>query len=237
MPGRIVGVADPQPPRRRRRAVEGPPHPPPGHAAPAVATDDVAGAQPGGVAVTAAVADIAAVGAEFDVHPVGVFPAARHRAAPAHLHVREPVQSGQQFGVDERLHESVSLRPAETRVGRGHFGEHPAFGVHEPQDLVGHGVRQHPLDKPDRLEGAQRLVVQAHPARVVDQGVPLLDHHGADALQAKDIGERQADRTRTHHQDVGVVVGCPWPRRDHQRPSRKSRCSRLNVLASSYCGQ
>jgi len=153
---------------------------------------------------------------------------------PPNLDVGESVQAAQQLGVNEWLHESVALRPAETRVGWGHFGEHSVLGVDETQDLVGHGVRQDPVDQPDRLEGAQRLVVQPDPARIVDERVAFVDHQRPDTLPAKDIGQGQPDRARADHQDVDI---CIVPGRDHHRPSRKSRCRRLNVLASSYCGQ
>ena len=78
---------------------------------------------------------------------------------PANLDVVEAVQAAQQFGIDERLHEAVALRPTETRIRRRHFGEHPPLGVDETQDLVGHRVRQDPVDQTDRLKGPQRLVV------------------------------------------------------------------------------
>ncbi len=99
----------------------------------------------------------------------------------------ESFQTAQQFGVDQRLDEAVALRPAETRVRGRHFGENPALGVEEPQNLIWHGVRQDAVDQTDRLEGAQRLVVQSDPTRVVDQRGALLDHQRANALLAKDI--------------------------------------------------
>ena len=89
--------------------------------------------------------------------------------APADLDVVETVQPAEQFSIDERLHEAVALGPAETRVGRGHFGEHPTLGVDESQDLVGHRVRQDAIDQSDRLESTQRLVVKPHPAGIIDQ--------------------------------------------------------------------
>ena len=171
----------------RRRPVEGDAHHPSGHAAAAVAADDVTRSHAGGVTVTA----------ELDGHCIGGFFAGRHRTVPPHLDVFESVQTSEQFGVDERLHEAVALRPAETCIGRGHFGKHPALGVDETQNLVGHGVRQDTVDQAYRLEGAQRLVVQSHPTRVVDECVSFLDHQCADTLQAKDIGQRQSDRAGT----------------------------------------
>ena len=74
---------------------------------------------------------------EFDRHTVIGFRAAFHPPVPGHLDVVESVQPDQQFGVDHRLNEPVALGPAETRIGRGHFGQQPALGIDEPQDLVG----------------------------------------------------------------------------------------------------
>ena len=94
----------------------------------------------------------------------------------------EAFQAAEQLGIDHRLDETVALGPAESRIRRGHFGEQPALAVEEPQDLVWHGVRQHPVDQTDRLEGAQSLVVEADTARIVDEGVALLDDQGPDSL-------------------------------------------------------
>ena len=148
----------------------------------------------------------------------------------------EALQTTQQLGVDQRLDEAVALGPAETRVGRRHFGEYPALGVDESQDLVGHGVRQNAVDQADRLERAQRLVVEPDAAGIVDQRVAFFDHQSADTLQAKDIGQGQTDRPRADDDNVDVhILAHRFGHR--QRPSRKSICRRSNVLASSYCGQ
>src|SRR5581483_160399 len=149
-------------------------------------------------------------------------------AAPPHLDVLETVQAPQQFGIDQRLDEAVSLRPPELRVRRSHLGEQPAFGVEEPQDLVRDCVRQDRLHEPDRLECAQRLVVESDPAGVVDQRVAFVCHQGPNTLQAKDVREREPHRAGADDDDLEI---------GHARPSRKSMCNRLNVLASSYCGQ
>ena len=49
------------------------------------------------------------------------------------------------------------------------------------------------FNQADRLKCAQRLVVESDTARIVDEAVPLFDHEGANTLQAKDVGQRQAD--------------------------------------------
>ena len=102
----------------------------------------------------------------------------------------------QQFGVHQWLDEAVALGPAETRVRWRHFGKHPALGVEEPQNLIWHGVRQDAVDQTDRLEGAQRLVVESDPTRVVDQRGAILDYQRANTLLTKDIRQSQPDRAR-----------------------------------------
>jgi hypothetical protein len=151
--------------------------------------------------------------------------------------VLEPLQSAKQLGVDQRLDEAIAFGPPETCVWRGHFGEYPALRVDESQDLVGHGVRKDVLDQADRLEGAQRLVVEPDAARVVDQGVAFFNHQRADALQAKDIGQSQADWACADDDHVDIHLLDLIPVGHRHRPSRKSRCRRSNVLVSSYCGQ
>src|SRR6201988_319492 len=157
--------------------------------------------------------------------------------APPHVDVLNPAKAPEQVGIDQRLHEAVAFGPAETRVRRCHFGKHPALGVDESQNLVGHRMGQDAIDQTNRLEGAQRLVVKPDTARVVDQRLAFVDDQGAYTLQAKDIGQGQTDRARADHDDVDVDILGLWITRHRQRPSRKSRCRRLNVLASSYCGQ
>ena len=50
--------------------------------------------------------------------------------------------------------------------------------------------------RPIDWNGAQRLVVQADAARVVDESCPLVDHQRANALQAKDVRQGESDRAR-----------------------------------------
>ena len=125
--------------------------------------------------------------------------------SPPNLDVVEAVQPAEQFGVDHRLDEAVALGPAETRVGRCHFGEQPALGVEEPQDLVRHGVRQDAVDQPDGLEGAQCLVVQSDTAGIVDEGVALFDDDCPDSLQPKDVRQRETGRAGPDDDDVHLL--------------------------------
>ncbi len=224
MPERIVGDVDHQPAGRRGGAIERHPHQTAGDAPAAVAADDILGPD----------AFASALAVEFDSDRAGRLDVGRHRPSPLNFDVLESVQAAQQFGIDQRLDEAVAFRPAETCVGRRHFGEYPALGVDESQNLVGHGVRQNMVDQADRLEGAQRLVIEPDPAGIVDQRVALFDHQSADTLQAKDIGQCQTDRSRADDDNVDVHLLVPLHR---QRPSRKSMCRRSNVLVSSYCGQ
>src|SRR5262245_42339639 len=89
-------------------------------------------------------------------------------------------------------------------------------------------MRQDRVDQADGLERPQTFVVETNPARIVDQGVSLVDDQCANPLEAKHIGQRQADRPGTHNDDVVI---------HRHRPSKKSMCSRSKVLGSSYCGQ
>ena len=70
--------------------------------------------------------------------------------------------------------------------------------------------------------------------------VALIGNERLDTMQAKDVREREAHRARPDDDDVHIMAGlcsCAPRVRGHQRPSRKSMCSWLNVFASSYCGQ
>ena len=154
MAQRIIGDVDDQPAGRRRGAVERHAHQPPGGAAATVAADHVACRERS-----------SCPSANSTVTPSSRFRAGLHAVSPPHLDMIEAVQAAKQFGVDHRLNEAVALGPAETGVGRRHFGEQSALGVEEPQNLVGHGVRQDVVDQADRLEGAQRLVVEPDTAR------------------------------------------------------------------------
>ena len=149
----------------------------------------------------------------------------------------EAVQTLEQFGIDEGLNEAVALGPAEPRVRWRHLREQASSAVEEPQDLIRHGVRQHRLDQADALEGAQCLVIEPHPAGIVDQRVAFLGHQGANPLQPKHIGQGQPNRSGADHDDVDVRCRPVAIDRHAHRPNRKSMCSRLNVLGSSYCGQ
>ena len=57
------------------------------------------------------------------------------------------------------------------------------------------------VDQADRLERAQRLVVEPDTTRVVDKAWPLIDDEGANTLQTKDVRQRQTDGTGTDDDD------------------------------------
>ena len=139
---------------------------------------------------------------ELDRDAVVGLDAVLHPVPPPHVDVVEAVEAAVQFGVDHRLDESVALGPAETCVGRRHLGEQPPLAVEEPQNLVRHGMRQDAVDQPDGLEGAQRLVVEPDTTGIVDEGVALIDDHGPDTLQSKDVGQGQAGRPGPDDDDV-----------------------------------
>ena len=85
-------------------------------------------------------------------------------------------------------------------------------------------MRQDAIDQTDRLESTQRLVVKPHPAGVIDQRVAFLDYQGAYVLQAKDIGQCQANRARADHDNVDIHILDFLITGHRQRPSRKSIC-------------
>src|SRR5690606_15747395 len=165
---RVGGQVDDQPAGRGGGAVEAHAHLLAGGAAAAVAADQVAGA-PGLRARD---------GGEVDLDVLAGVAAGGHGRAPAHLDAVEPVERVEQLGVDQRLHEAVALGPAERGVGGGDLGQQAAVGVDEAHDLVRGRVRQHAVDHADGLEGAQRFVVDADAARVVDQRRAFLHHQG-----------------------------------------------------------
>jgi hypothetical protein len=218
MAKRIVGAVDDEPPCRGRDAVERHPHQPAGDAAAAVAADDVARVN-GMLPIP-----------EVDSDAVRGFDAVLHPMPEPDFDVVEALEPAEQFGVDHRLNEPVALGPAESGVGRRHFGEQSTLGVEEPQDLVRHGVRQDTVDQADRLESPQRLVVQTDTAWIVDEGVTLLHDEGPNALQAKDVRQCQAGGPGPDDDDIRFDA-------HRYRPIRKSRCNALNVLGSSYWGQ
>ena len=127
-----------------------------------------------------------------------------HPMAPPHFDVVESVQAGKQFGVDHGLDEAIALGPSEAGVRGCHLGEQPSPRVEEPQDLVGHRMRQDLVNQADPLERAQGLVVQADPAGVVDEAVSLVGHQRADTLQAKDVGQGETHRARPDDDDIHV---------------------------------
>ncbi len=211
----IIRAVDDQPARRGCGAVERHSHQSSGCAAAAVAADDISGAD-----------GFASVG-ELDRDTSRGFGAVLHRMAPPHFDVVESLKSDKQFGIDHRLDEAVALRPPEARIGGCHLGEQFPLRVEEPQDLVGHRVRQNLVHQSDALEGAQRLVVQADAAGIVDEVVSLVDHQRPDTLQAKDVRQGESHGARPDDDDIEFLS-------HGQRPSRKSRWSRLKVLGSSY---
>ena len=128
----------------------------------------------------------------------------------AQVDVLEPIQAVGEDPIDQRLDEGVAPRPAELPGARLDLGDHSTLAIDQPHDVLRGGVRQHLIDQPHRLQRAQRLVVQADPARVVDQLGQLLQHDRPHPLQAEQVGQAEAGRTGTDDQDVGVEVGVEW---------------------------
>ena len=144
--------------------------------------------------------------AEFDGRgdPVGVVDVAEQGVREVDVDVVEPRQPRQEFGVDQRLDEAVAPRPAEVlRAGRD-VGQHLPRAVDHPHDVLRRGVRQDLLDDAGGLERAQRLVVQADPAGVVDQFLAGVGDRGGDAVPAEQVGQGEPDRAGADDQHVGV---------------------------------
>ncbi|MCY1222980.1 hypothetical protein D9M72_350890 [compost metagenome] len=140
----------------------------------------------------------------IDPHAVVVVRERRHTVAQQRAHMREALQAFKQDAVGQRLDKGIAARPAElvgARLDRRKAA--PARGD-ETHPVIGRGVRQQRLRQADRLEYAQRFVIEADGTRVVDDLRELFHQHHADALQAEDIGDHQADRPGTDDGDVAI---------------------------------
>lgn len=76
-----------------------------------------------------------------------------------------------------------------------------AAAIDQAHDVLRGGVRAHLFHQADALDGAQRLVIQAHASWIVDQGVACFEHGHRMAIAAKDIGEHEAGWAGAHNQD------------------------------------
>lgn len=109
-------------------------------------------------------------------------------------HVRVPGEATEQGLVDERLDEAVLARPAERLAARVVGEDNLAVAVDQTHDVVRDGERSDLVRQAHRLDGPERLVVQAHPARVVDELRARLGEDDLTAVLAEEVGQRQSDR-------------------------------------------
>ena len=110
-----------------------------------------------------------------------------------HLHLREALQALKENFVHLGLDERIAARPAKLVGARLDRRKALAAGGVETHPVVGRDVRLHQVGKPSRLQRAQRLVVNADGAWVVDDLLEFLDHQHVDPGQSQRVGNRQAD--------------------------------------------
>ncbi|MPM59718.1 hypothetical protein SDC9_106564 [bioreactor metagenome] len=101
-----------------------------------------------------------------------------------------------------RLDEGVAARPAEFVGARLDGGKALAGCGVKAHPVVGRDVGLHLLGKARSLQRAQRLVINADGARVVDHGVQFFNHCHAHAREAQGVGNGQPDGARTDDDDV-----------------------------------
>ena len=160
----------------------------------AVARDQIVAAQ---IALAAVVLD-----AQRDA--IGALRERQKLVAEGGFDVRKARQRFLQLPLEDRLAEGVAARKAVGLFGRLHLGEQPAARRIIIRAVAGDGLAHYRLDQTGRLHGAQRLVVDRHRARLVHRGGVALDQQAADAVDAEQIGERQAGRPATGDDD-GIV--------------------------------
>ncbi|MNI77992.1 hypothetical protein D3C73_1343330 [compost metagenome] len=68
------------------------------------------------------------------------------------------------------------------------------------------GVRQHVIDQTDGLQGAQRFIVNADGARIVDQRIELLHHQHLNAHLAEIVRHHQPHRTGSGNRHLHGVL-------------------------------
>ena len=125
---------------------------------------------------------------------------------PEQLDALESIEPVAENAVDERLDEAVAPGPAELHLGRRHPGELSTALVDVDDQLVRNDVLEDLVDETDRLEHAQRFVVHADAARVVDQVLAALDERHANAVQAEHVRERQPTGPGADDRDIEVAL-------------------------------
>jgi hypothetical protein len=109
-------------------------------------------------------------------HVAGIVFVGTQSLRPPHLHMREPLQPSEEFGIDEGLNESIAPRPTEGLCPGGDLGEELVLAVDESQDLIGNGVLQdlmsrRPRPKAPSCSACPRVPVLP-PARRASSAIP-----------------------------------------------------------------
>ena len=140
------------------------------------------------------VALAAVVALHRDLHARVVLRELLQLMAEQHLHMRETLEALIKNLVHLRLDEGVAARPAEL-VGAW-FDRCEALAARgvETHPVIGGDVRLYLLGQASGLQRAQRFVVDADGARVVDHLVELFDDQHLHASKAQRVGDGQADR-------------------------------------------
>ena len=108
----------------------------------------------------------------------------------------------EEFGVHERLDESVATRPAELRLTRCHLREKLTIAVDESQDLIRNEVLFNVSCQTDALECAHGLIVQSHTARVVDEDVSLLRDENLQPSGSQNVRQGEPHGPSSHDEHI-----------------------------------
>ena len=121
-------------------------------------------------------------------------------------HVGKTRQPFQHHRVYLRLNKRVAARPAKFVGHRLDISKTAPFRGEKAHRMPRRGVRQNIFDQTDGLHGAQRFIVNADGARIVDKGIELLHHQHLNAHLAKIVRHHQPDRTGTGNRYLHGVL-------------------------------
>jgi hypothetical protein len=127
-----------------------------------------------------------------------------HGVAEVDVDPVEAVEAAEQLAVDERLVEAVLARPAEGMDLRVVVEDDLALRGHEPHDVRRPGQGLDLLGEPDGLDQAERLVVEADRAGIVDEVVTGLEEHRPAAVEAEQVREHEPDGAGADDDDLGL---------------------------------
>ena len=121
-------------------------------------------------------------------------------------HVGKPRQPFQHHRVYLRLNKRITARPAKLVGHRLDISKAAALGGKKAHRMPWRGVRQHVIDQTDGLQGAQRFIVNADGARIVDQRIELLHHQHLNAHLAEIVRHHQPHRTSSGNRHLHGVL-------------------------------